>query len=291
MSADADPRVPRPDASPTLAQILEVIRPQVEKIEEGFTAIRVTLDALASHVGGEPAPLAATRPRAVPVAEPLPAAAPASPQPLPPTAAPPVAVASPLPAAMPVAATPRVASPTPVARPAAAELPPTVSTAPQRRAERPGSIAVVGGDGGNWSRILFGENLHAGQSISHLSGSLLADVYAGDNSAVGLAGQVMTFRTGTAEQKARLLKEVGEAFYGWKPQGDESLLQPLIDWVHAELDAVQLGNRIMVVQVGDRYDMQRHNAKQAGVEVAEVYGWIVLRDNGKVFSKANVAVK
>jgi DNA-directed RNA polymerase subunit RPC12/RpoP len=135
---------------------------------------------------------------------------------------------------------------------------------------------------------LFGDNLHAGPSISHLSGSLLADVYAGDNSAVGLAGQVMTFRTGTAEQKARLLKEVGEAFYGWKPQGDESLLQPLIDWVHAELDAVQLGNRIMVVQVGDRYDMQRHNAKQAGVEVAEVYGWIVLRDNGKVFSKANV---
>lgn len=252
MPADADRQVPSSEASPSLAQILEVIRPQVEKIEEGFTAIRVTLDALANHVGGAPAPLAAARTQTVPVAEPLPA---------------------------------------PVARPAAAELPPTVSPATQKRVDRPGSIVVSGGDGGNWSRILFGDNLHAGPSISHLSGSLLADVYAGDNSAVGLAGQVMTFRTGTAEQKARLLKEVGEAFYGWKPRGDESLLQPLIDWVHAELDAVQLGNRIMVVQVGDRYDMQRHNAKQAGVEVAEVYGWIVLRDNGKVFSKANVAVK
>jgi hypothetical protein len=290
MPADADRQVPSSEASPSLAQILEVIRPQVEKIEEGFTAIRVTLDALASHVGGAPAPLAAARPQRVPVAELLPAAVPASPQAAP-AAASPVAVASPLPAAMPVAAAPRAATPAPIARPAVAELPPTVSPASQKRADRPGSIAVSGGDGGNWSRILFGDNLHAGPSISHLSGSLLADVYADDNSAVGLAGQVMTFRTGTAEQKARLLKEVGEAFYGWKPQGDESLLQPLIDWVHAELEAVQLGNRIMVVQVGDRYDMQRHNAKQAGVEVAEVYGWIVLRDNGKVFSKANVAVR
>ena len=138
---------------------------------------------------------------------------------------------------------------------------------------------------------MFGGNLHAGPSISHLSGPLLADVYAGDQQAIALAGQLMTFRTGTAEQKARLLKDVGEAFYAWKPHGDDPLLKPLIDWVHAELDEVQLGNRIMVVQVGDRYDMQRHHAKQPGIEVAEVYGWVVLRDNGKVFSKASVAVK
>jgi hypothetical protein len=204
------------DTSPPLAEILEVIRPHVEKIEEGFTAIRVTLDALAGHVGGSPSP-------------------------------PPVA--------------------------------------------RPEPIVVSGGDGGNWSGILFGENLHAEPSISHLSGSLVADVHAGDCQAIALAGQVMTFRTGSAEQKARLLKDVGEAFYAWKPEGDDRLLLPLIAWIHAELDAVQLGNRIMVVQVGDRYDMQRHHAKQPGVEVADVYGWIVLRENGKVFSKASVAVK
>jgi len=27
------------------------------------------------------------------------------------------------------------------------------------------------------------------------------------------------------------------------------------------------------------------------VEIAEVFGWIVLRDNGKVYTKANVAVR
>ena len=231
--------------APPLAEILDVIRPHVEKIEEGFTAIRVTLDALASHVGGSTSPPGAS-PQPIPVAQPL---------------------------------------------PAAAEWAPSVRSASPRRVERPEPIAVSGSDGGNWSGILFGENLHAEPSIPHLSGLLLADVHAGDCQAVALAGQVMTFRTGTAEQKARLLKDVGEAFYAWRPRGDEGLLQSLIAWVHAELDAVQLGNRIMVVQVGDRYDMQRHHAKQPGVEIADVYGWIVLRDNGKVFSKANVAVK
>jgi hypothetical protein len=273
MTAEADRQAPSGDVSPSLAEILEVIRPQVEKIEEGFTAIRVTLDALAGHLGGGGVSPAAARPQPTPIAGPLPA-----------TAVPVVASA---PAPMPAAA-PRPSSP---ARPPAAELPPAVSPSPRKQADRPGSIAISGGEGANWSQILFGENLHAQPSIPHLSGSLLSDIYAGDHGAVALAGQVMTFRTGTVEQKARLLKDVGEAFYIWKPLGDDSLLQPLIAWVHAELDAVQLGNRIMVVQVGDRYDMQRHNAKQAGVEVAEVYGWVVLRDNGKVFSKANVAVR
>jgi hypothetical protein len=244
------PASPHEPLSPTLAEIVEVFRPQVERIEEGFTAIRVALDALAEHVAGSPPP-APVRAESVPVARPLPPAA--------------------APSAAPARAAPARAA-TPVA-------------------PKPEPIGVSGGDGGNWSSILFGENLHAVRSVSHLSGSLLADVYAGDSQAVGFAGQLMTFRTGTAEQKARLLKDVGEAFYAWKPHGEAPLLEPLIDWVHAELDEVQLGNRIMVVQVGDRYDMQRHHAKQPGIEVAEVYGWVILRDNGKVFSKASVAVR
>jgi hypothetical protein len=37
--------------------------------------------------------------------------------------------------------------------------------------------------------------------------------------------------------------------------------------------------------------MQRHNAAERGVEVADVFGWVVLRDNGKVYSKANVSLR
>ena len=41
-------------SAPSLAEVIEVIRPQVEKIEEGFKAIRITLDALAEHLGAMP---------------------------------------------------------------------------------------------------------------------------------------------------------------------------------------------------------------------------------------------
>lgn len=270
-------RTSRSDASPTLAEILEVFRPQVEKIEEAFTAIRVTLDALAHHLQGTPPPAPATSSEPLPVAQPIPA------DKMPETPAAQTTTEDPV--------APEVEQPTQATRSAVQEPLAAVAAAPPKPVQRAEPIAVRGGEGANWSGIVFGENVHVDSTISHLSGSLLADVYQGDQQAIALAGQLMAFRTGTAEQKARLLKEVGESFYAWKPHGDEDLLQALIAWVHNELDAVQLGNRIQVVQVGDRYDMQRHHAKQAGVEVADVFGWIVLRDNGKVFSKASVAVK
>ena len=53
-------------SAPSLAEVIDVIRPQVEKIEEGFKAIRVTLDALAEHLGARPGPpprIAGRRPR------------------------------------------------------------------------------------------------------------------------------------------------------------------------------------------------------------------------------------
>lgn len=268
----------RDETTPTLAEILDVLRPQVEKIEEAFTAIRVTMEALANH-------LQATGPAAHgPSAAPLPVAQPLNAEKMPATPGPQEPPASEAGASM-------TEQPNRTNRPTGQQPPATSPAAAAQTVPRAEPIAVRGGEGANWSGIVFGESVHGDSTISHLSGSLLADVYQGDQQAIALAGQLMAFRSGTAEQKARLLKEVGESFYAWRPQGDEDLLQVLISWVHGELDAVQLGNRIQVVQVGDRYDMQRHNARQAGVEVADVFGWIVLRDNGKVFSKANVAVK
>jgi len=156
----------------------------------------------------------------------------------------------------------------------------------------PTAIPVTGGgDGGNWSQIIFGDYLGVDPSISHLSGTLLADVYASDNDAVGLMGHLLDFRSATGERRPRMLKDIGEAFYRWKPIGDQTMRDALIAWIHAQLDAVSIGNRIEIVQVGDRYDMQRHNAKERGVEVSDVYGWIVLRENGKVYSKASVSVR
>jgi hypothetical protein len=52
-----------------------------------------------------------------------------------------------------------------------------------------------------------------------------------------------------------------------------------------------LHNTIELVHPGERFDATRHNASTRGVEITEVHGWIVLRDNGKVYTKANVTVR
>ena len=251
MPAD-DPRHPQPAADPLFREVVDSLRPPLEQIEHGFTALRVTLDALAEHLGAAPGDGREPGRRETP---PPPTTVPQMDEP---------------PAARPAPPAETQTTPSPVATAAGATASPAA---------------------GDWSRILLGDHFEQLPTLSYLSGQLLADVYAQTPDAIGLAGQLMTFRTAMGEQKPRMLKDVGEAFYAWKPQGDPALIEPLIAWVHAELEAAELGNRIQVVHPGDRYDTQRHNARQPGVEVADVRGWAVLRDNGKVYSKANVSVR
>jgi hypothetical protein len=300
-----DPRRPAADSGgvPSLAEVIEVLRPHVEKIEEGFHAIRLALDALSEHLSRVPAAAAdktAKRPAAsTPLREPPPPREPqeeVQPRPVV-RAAPPTVAAHETPPAMPVASAEppplQAAEPPPLAAPVAVAAPPPVAPpAPVRAAPAPTGIPVTGGAGaGNWSQIVFGLESASNPAVAYLSGRLLSEVYAGDNDARGLVGQLMDFRSANSERKLRMLKDVGEAFYRWKPTGDERLRDALIAWVHALLERESIPNRITMAQVGDRYDMQAHNAKERGVEVAEVYGWVVLRDNGKVYSKANVSVR
>lgn len=302
---------PATPAAPSvnLIEVLDVLRPQVEKIEEGFKAIRVTLDALAEHLGAAPAAASEKRPApAAAVREPTSSEAP-RPATEPKTEAPlvapiritPTSIATPAqpPSAMlpPNVALPPMAQPIPAVAapvPAAAPAPPVAQAVPaaaSAQPTRPGSIPVTGGAAGNWSQIIFGDQLKADPGIGSLSGTLLSEVQASVDDAIGMLGYLLAFRTADQERKPKLLKDLGEAFYVWKPDGNPRLLTPLITWVHAVLDRAGINNRIDLVQVGDRYDMQRHNAKERGVEVSAVAGWVVLRDNGKVYSKANVSVR
>jgi hypothetical protein len=277
-------------SSMKLAHVIEVLLPQVEKIEAGFTAIRVTLDALSEHLGaapaaeqrGEPtnrAPTVACRPADEPRAEPPLAAVS-----LPPTAN--ALPAQPASAMLPPMAQPLAASAAPIATAAPVAVPAAVP--PPARA---GSIPASGGSGGNWSQIIFGDQWKSNSGLSALSGTLLSEVYANQADAIGMLGYLLAFRAADQERKPKLLKELGEAFYQWQPDGNPRLLDPLIQWSHALLDQAGISNRIEVVQAGDRYDMQRHNAKERGAEVYGVAGWVVLRDNGKVYTKANVSVR
>lgn len=172
---------------------------------------------------------------------------------------------------------PPAAQPTPTAQP----LPQPVQPV---RDVRPVNVA-----GGEMEGLIFGDDLAGHPSYSRARQSLLQALRQGDEDALGLAGEILIVRSATMDRLPTLLKDVGEAWYRW-PGGSDELRDALIAWLHARLDAVGLGNRIELVRVGDRYDSKRHNAKARGVEVTGVHGWVVLRDNGNVYTKATVAV-
>lgn len=122
---------------------------------------------------------------------------------------------------------------------------------------------------------------------------LCAATIAGTETATQLAGWILVFRTSPSDRLAAYAKELGEAFYRWRPKKakeSENAELSFVTWVQDALSAAGLGNRIELVNTGDRYDSTRHNPRQRGVEISEVSGWVVLRDNGKVYTKASVSV-
>ena len=90
------------------------------------------------------------------------------------------------------------------------------------------------------------------------------------------------------------LRDLGEAYYRWQPRTSEAETpweRALVAWLTGRLQDMRLGNRIELVRPGERFDASRHVASQRGVVVETVRGWVVLRGNGKVYTKASVTVK
>jgi hypothetical protein len=150
------------------------------------------------------------------------------------------------------------------------------------------------GDGAQWGAILLGYELGEAPHIEVEREALLADMRAGQQAALGLIGQLLLFRSATAERLSPLLKDIGEAYYRWEAEsagGCSGFRDELIHWLQNTCAAAGLPNSIELVRPGDRFDASRHNARERGAEVVRVSGWVVLRDNGKVYTKANVAVR
>ena len=119
-------------------------------------------------------------------------------------------------------------------------------------------------------------------------------VLSGDPGACGLVGSLLLFRAAAADKMPPLLKDIGEAFYRWQPKTSNrpsELEKALVEWLMRACDQAGMANTIELVNPGERFDSLRHNASRPGVEITQVLGWIVLRDNGKVYTKASVAVK
>ncbi len=148
--------------------------------------------------------------------------------------------------------------------------------------------------GGNWQEALLGGELAHNPALNADKNRLLSGVLSGDPGACGLVGSLLQFRAAAADKMPPLLKDIGEAFYRWQPKSSSKsseLEKALVAWLVRACEQAGMANTIELVSPGERFDSLRHNASRPGVEVAQVLGWVVLRDNGKVYTKASVAVK
>ncbi|QDU95126.1 hypothetical protein [Lignipirellula cremea] len=153
--------------------------------------------------------------------------------------------------------------------------------------------AVIVGDS-KLEMIIFGERFGNIPYLEPDRKELIRGLLAGDETAMALAGQMLIFRAANAETMPQLLKGLGEAYYEWRPQTsrqDDPMRDALIEELQQACETVGVNHQIELARPGDRFENKRHSAKQRGVEVTDVHGWIVLRENGSVYTKANVSVQ
>ncbi len=143
--------------------------------------------------------------------------------------------------------------------------------------------------------VMLGPTLCGAQEQRPAIQWLNDNMHAGNPQALALVGQLLVFRCASPERKPSLLKELGEAYYRcFRKTRDIS--DPFEDaiaaWSKQHCDEAGLSNWVELVHVGERFDSARHSpVERGGVEVAEVLGWVVLRDGGRVYSKALVQTR
>ena len=194
--------------------------------------------------------------------------------------------------AQPVAATPVAEAPKPAPAPQ-----PEPQPAPQQHT--PVIQTMVNKVTGGISRdqlmkIILGQELCANGSLSVYRDELLDGFLRGDRASAGLIGSMIEFQSSTPERMPRLLQDIGEAYYRWHPKrgmGADPFERALAHYVCALCEANGIKNTIELVETGQRFDSGRHNSSSRGVEITEVKGWVVLRDNGKVYTRAAVEVQ
>lgn len=162
------------------------------------------------------------------------------------------------------------------------------------RPPEPDPSAVPAASSSDWQRAVLGRELSEHPGLAFQRQQLIDGVLEGNPGAGALAGQLLVFQSAPVEKMPQLLKDIGEAYYRWQPKnkpGVTKMEEILVHWLQRTCDEKGIPNTIELVNPGERFDSARHNANRPGVEIIEVHGWIVLRDNGKVYTKAAVAVK
>ena len=147
----------------------------------------------------------------------------------------------------------------------------------------------------DWLGIMLGSTLASDIRLGESLRWLRENVLTANPQALSLIGQMLVFRSAGAERKPSLLKDVGEAYYRCFPKSRDTgdpFEESLAAWSQSLCNEAGLPNSIELVHPGERFDAARHApVERGGVEVAEVLGWVVLRDGGRVFSKASVLTR
>jgi len=182
------------------------------------------------------------------------------------------------------------------AEPVAAPAPEPAPASEPVAAPAPAAPKKASGGIGNeqWASALIGALFKDPLATAYCK-KLLQDVLNANNGARIFLGQLLVFRSSAPEKMPQLLRDLGEAYYMWRPM-EGSTEDPfegvIVAWVNETLKEAKIGNYVEAVQPGGRFDSQRHNSgkRSGGVEISEVLGWIVFREGGKVYVKASVDV-
>lgn len=146
-----------------------------------------------------------------------------------------------------------------------------------------------------WSRAIWGPDLVEMEGFAAYLEELNRRLLEGDPGIATLAGQLLVFRQAPPEAKPQLLKDVGEAYYRTRldvATPDHPFERALITWLQKDCERAGLPNSIEVVHPGERFDKSRHSSTtRGGAEVSEVFGWIVLTEGGRVYTRASVAAR
>jgi hypothetical protein len=156
----------------------------------------------------------------------------------------------------------------------------------------PASIAIADDDS---LSVMLGPSLCGVAELKPSIQWLRDQVKAANPQALAFVGQLLVFRCAPADRKPGLLKDVGEAYYRCFPK-TQDVGHPFEDavaaWSRRHCEEAGLPNSVELVHPGERFDSGRHTpVERGGVEVAEVLGWVVLRDSGRVYSKALVQTR
>lgn len=143
-------------------------------------------------------------------------------------------------------------------------------------------------------KAVFGE-MALEPSIQNERQYILQGILAHDAVCSYLGGILMMFQSSAPDKMVLLLKDLGEAFYRWVNSMPENNFEQFEDvlarWAQWLCESAGLPNHIETVMPGQRFDAARHNSVSRGVTVTQIHGWVVLRGNGSVYSKALVDVQ